>query len=99
MKNLEKIREALLPLQRIEGVEGCWLEVEEGDIVHVFAVTQTADYDRDTRIFQEYAKTEEQFPEVSFEFLTTSRSPSPDAEVVFSSLRQSSFPVAEAAVS
>lgn len=99
MKNLEKIREALLPLQRIEGVEGCWLEVEEGDIVHVFAVTQTADYDRDKRIFQEYAKTEEQFPEVSFEFLITSHDPSPQAEVVFFFSPLSSCPVAAAAVS
>jgi hypothetical protein len=95
---LEKIKEALKPLQQIEGVEGCWVEEEEGDIVHVYAVTREADYDLDKRIFQEYAEVEKRFPEVSFEFLTTSRPPSPSAEVVFFSPHQSS-PVAEVAVS
>ena len=98
MRTLEKIKEALQCLQKIEGVEGCWLEEEEGDIVHVCAVTREADYDLDRRIFQEYAEVEKRFPEVSFEFLTTSQSPSSSAEVVFFSPRQSS-PVAEAAVS
>lgn len=97
MRILEKIKESLKPLQQIEGVEGCWLEEEE-DIVHVYAVTREADYDLDKRIFQEYAEVEKRFPEVSFEFLTTSQPPSPFAEVVFFSPRQS-FPVAEAAVS
>ncbi len=98
MRTLEKIKESLKPLQQIEGVEGCWLEEEEGDIVHVYAVTREADYDLDKRIFQKYAEVEKRFPEVSFEFLTTSQPPSPFAEVVFFSPRQSS-PVAEAAVS
>jgi hypothetical protein len=98
VKTLEKIKEALKPLQQIEGVEGCWVEEEEGDIVHVYAVTREADYDLDKRIFQEYAEVEKRFPEVSFEFLTTSRPPSPFVEVVFFSPHQSS-PVAEVAVS
>ena len=98
MKTLEKIKEALKPLQKIEGVEGCWLEEEEGGIVHVYTITCEADYDLDKRIFQEYIEVEKCFPEVSFEFLTTSRPPSPFAEVVFFSPRQSSL-VAEAAVS
>ena len=83
MTNLEKIKEALKPLRQIAGVEGCWLEEEEGDIVHVYTVTQTADYDLDKQIFQEYAAIEKRFPHVSFEFLTTSQPPSPVAEVVF----------------
>jgi hypothetical protein len=98
MRTLEKIKEALKSLRQIGGVEGCWLEEEEGDIVHVYAVTRGADYDLDKRIFQEYAEIEKRFPEVSFEFLTTSRPPSPFADVVFFSPHQSS-PVAEAAVS
>jgi len=83
VRTLEKIKEALKPLQQIEGVEGCWLEEEEGDIVHVYAVTQATAYALQKRIFQEYAKIEERFPDVSFEFLTTSLPPSPVAEVVF----------------
>ena len=85
MKYLEKIKEALEPLQLIPGVEACWLEEEEEDIFHVYTVTREADYDLDARIFQEYARVEEQFPDVSFEFLITSQSPSSSAEIVFSS--------------
>lgn len=87
MKYLEKIKEALEPLQQIPGVEGCWLEAEEGDIFHVYTVTREADYDLDTRIFAEYARVEEQFPEASFDFLITSQCPSSQAEVLFSSSR------------
>jgi hypothetical protein len=83
MKTLEKIKEALQPLQQIEGVEGCWLEEEEGEIVHVYTVTKTARYDLQKRVFQEYARIEALFPHVSFEFRTTSLPPSPVAEVVF----------------
>lgn len=83
MKTLEKIKEALKPLQQIDGVTGCWLEEEEGDIVHVYTGTRTVDYDLDQRIFQTYTEIEQQFPEVSFEFLITSRAPSPQAEIVF----------------
>jgi len=83
METLEKIKKALQPLRQIEGVEGCWLEEEEGDIVHVYTVTRTVDYALQKRIFQQYAEIERRFPEVSFEFLTTSRPPSPVAEVVF----------------
>ncbi len=83
METLEKIKKALQPLRQIEGVEGCWLEEEEGDIVHVYTVTRTVDYALQKRIFQQYAEIERRFPEVSFEFLTTSRPPSPMAEVVF----------------
>jgi hypothetical protein len=83
MENLKKIKEALETLRRIPGVEGCWLEEEEGDIVHVYTVTRTVDYALQKRIFQQYAEIERRFPEVSFEFLTTSRPPSPVAEVVF----------------
>jgi hypothetical protein len=85
MKYLAKIKEALAPLQCIPGVEGCWLEEEEEDIFHVYTVTREADYDLDTRIFQEYARVEAQFPNVSFEFLITSQSPSSWAKIVFSS--------------
>ena len=99
MKNLEKIKEALQSLRQIEGVEGCWLEEEEGEIVHVYAVTHETDYDLDKRIFQKYAEIEQRFPEVSFEFLTTSRPPSPFAEVVFFSPHQPSSPVAAAVIS
>ena len=99
MKTLEKIKEALKPLQQIDGVIGCWLEEEEGDIVHVHTVTRTVDYDLDQRIFQKYTEIERQFPEVSFEFLITSRAPSLQAEVVFFSSSLSSSPVAEVAVS
>lgn len=93
MESLEKIKEALKSLRQIEGVDACWIEAEEGDIVHVYTVTATANYDRDTRIFQEYAAIEQRFPEVSFEFLITSQSPVPGAEAVFSS--HSSFPAAD----
>jgi hypothetical protein len=99
MKTLEKIKEALMPLQHIDGVIGCWLEAEEGDIIHVHTVTRTVDYELDQRIFQQYTKVEQQFPEVSFEFLITSRAPSPQAEVVFFSSPLSSSPQVEAAVS
>lgn len=96
MKTLEKIKEALKPLQQIDGVTGCWLEEEEGDIVHVYTVTRTVDYDLDQRIFQTYTEIEQQFPEVSFEFLITSRAPSPQAEIVFFSSARSSPQVAAA---
>jgi hypothetical protein len=99
MKTLEKVKEALKPLQHIDGVIGCWLEEEEGDIVHVHTVTRTVDYDLDQQIFQRYTEIEKQFPEVSFEFLITSRAPSPQAEIVFFSSPLSSFPAASAAVS
>lgn len=72
MENLEKIKEALDPLQQIAGVEGCWLEEEEGDIVHIYTITKTAEYALQKRIFQKYAEIEGRFPEVSFEFRTTS---------------------------
>ena len=85
MKYLEKIKEALESLRQIPGVEGWWLEEKEEDIFHVYTVTREADYDLDKRIFQEYARVEEQFPDVSFEFLITSQSPSSSAEIVFSS--------------
>jgi hypothetical protein len=98
MKNLEKIKEALKSLSQIEGVEGCWLEEEEIEIVHIYTVTHEADYDLDKRIFQKYAEIEKRFPEVSFEFLITSQLPPPFAEVVFFSPCQSSS-AAEAAVS
>jgi len=84
MGTLEKIKEALRPLQQIDGVERCWLEEEEGDIIHVYTVTRAAcDYDLDKRIFDEYAEIEKRFPHVSFEFRTTSLPPSPTSEVVF----------------
>lgn len=83
MENLEKIKGALKPLQQIDGVEGCWLEEEEGDIVHVYTVTRTAEYALQKKIFGQYEEIEKRFPQVSFEFLTTSRPPSPQAEVVF----------------
>lgn len=85
MKYLEKIKEALEPLQLIPGVEACWLEEEEENIFHVYTVTRAADYDLDTRIFQEYARVEERFPDMSFDFLITSQHPSSRAEIVFSS--------------
>ena len=97
MKNLEKIKKALESLRLIKGVEGCWVEEEEGDIVHVYAVTRGADYDLDKRIFQECDEVEKRFPEMSFEFLITSQPPTPEAEEVFSSC--SPFPATEAAVS
>jgi hypothetical protein len=85
MKYLEKIKEALEPLRQIPSVEGCWLEEEEEDIFHVYTATCEADYELDKRIFQEYARVEAQFPDVSFEFLITSQRPSSWAEMVFSS--------------
>jgi hypothetical protein len=85
MKYLENIKEALVPLQHIPGVEGCWLEEEEEDIFHVYTGTREVNYELDKRIFQEYARVEELFPGVSFEFLITSQSPSSWAEIVFSS--------------
>lgn len=83
MKSLEMIKEALQPLQRIPGVTGCWLEVEDEDIFHIYTMTREADYDLDTRIFREYACVEARFPDMSFEFLITSRHPSVGAEIVF----------------
>ena len=83
MATLDEIKQALEPLRQIPGVEGCWFEEEEGDIVHVYTITRTADYELEKRIFQHYAEIERRFPEVSFEFLTTSRPPSSVAEVVF----------------
>ena len=85
MKYQEKIKEALNPLQQIPGVEACWLEEEEEDIFHVYTVTREADYDLDQHIFQEYARVEALFPDVSFEFLITSQRPSSRAEIVFTS--------------
>ena len=84
MKDLKKIKDALKTLQSIHGVEGCFLEAEVGDILHVYTITRRARYDLDKRIFQEYAELEKRFPQVSFEFLVTSQPPSPVAEVVFS---------------
>ena len=84
MKTLEKIKEALKSLRYIPGVEGCWVEAEEGDIVHVYTHVRAFDYDLQRRIFAEYKKLEALFPQVSFEFRTTSLSPSPLAEAVFS---------------
>jgi hypothetical protein len=83
MGTLEKIKEALKTLRQIDGVGGCWLEAEEGDIVHVYTQVRSFDYDLQGRIFQEYEKLEASFPQVSFEFRTTSLSPSPMAETVF----------------
>ena len=73
MENLEKIKEALKPLQQIAGVEGCYVEAEEGDTVHVYTVTKTAEYALQKRIFQQYAEIEQRFPDVSFEFRTTAQ--------------------------
>lgn len=98
MKTLEKIKEALAPLRQIPGVEGCWVEAEEGDIVHVYTMTRTVDYDLDQRIFDKYEEVEECFPEVSFELLTTFRSPSPRAEVVFLPSDESASSTAAVAV-
>ena len=97
MKNLEKIKESLQSLRQIEGVQGCWLEEEEEDIVHIYTVTREADYELDKRIFQQYAEVEKHFPQVSFEFLITSQPPPSEAEEVFSS--GSSLPAAQVAVS
>ena len=83
MKDLKKIKAALKALQTIDGVEGCFLEEEVGNILHVYTVTRMARYDLDKRVFQEYAELEKRFPHVSFEFLITSQPPSPVAEVVF----------------
>lgn len=83
MKDLEKIKEALKALRQIPGVEGCYVEEEEGDIIHVYTITRTANYDLQERIFKKYDELEERFPHVSFEFRTTSLPPSPVAEVVF----------------
>lgn len=85
MKYLEKVKEALEPLQQIPGVEACWVEEEEEDIFHVYAATCAADYELDKRIFEEYDRVEERFPAVSFEFLITSQHPSSRAEMVFPS--------------
>ncbi len=98
MKYLEKIKEALAPLQQIPGVVGCWLEVEEGDIVHVHTMIRTLDYHLHQRIFDTYEEVEDCFPEVSFELLTTRRSPTPRAEVVFLSADDSVPAPAAAAV-
>ena len=98
MNYLEKIKEALEPLRQIPGVAGCWLEAEEGDIVHVHTITPTTEYALQKRIFEEYEKIEQRFPDVSFEFLTTSRTPPPWAEVVFLSSDESTSPVAAVAV-
>jgi hypothetical protein len=83
MKDLEKIKETLKALRQIDGVEGCWLEEEEGDILHVYTVIQAANYALQKQIFKKYAEIEERFPHVSFEFRTTTLPPSPIAEVVF----------------
>lgn len=97
MNTREKIKEALRSLQQIPGVEGCYIEEEAEGIVHVYAVTAAADYDLDSRIFQDYARIEKQFPKVSFEFLITSRPPTLGAEEVFSSTAV--LPSAQVAVS
>lgn len=83
MKDLEKIKETLKTLRQIDGVEGCYLEGEEGNIVHVYTQVRSFDYDLQGCIFKEYDKLEERFPHVSFEFRTTSLPPSPVAEMVF----------------
>ena len=98
MKYLENIKEALASLQQISGVAGCWLEVEEGDIVHVHTITMATEYALQKRIFEEYEKVEQRFPDVSFEFLTTSRPPPPWAELVFLSSDKSASSVAAVAV-
>ena len=76
MKDLKKIKAALKTLQSIDGVEGCFLEAEVGDILHVYTITRRARYDLDKRIFQEYAECEKCFPQGSFELLITSQPPS-----------------------
>jgi hypothetical protein len=97
MKDLQKLKDALAPLQQIPGVVGCWLEVEEGDIVHVHTITPVPEYDLHKRIFDEYEQVEEQFPDVSFEFLTTLKSPPSWAEVVFLSADETPSAVAAVA--
>ena len=97
MNTREKIKEALCSLQQIQGVEGCYIEEEAEDIIHVYAVTAAADYELDSCIFQDYARIEQQFPEVSFEFLITSQAPRLGTEEVFSS--PTVFPAAQVAVS
>lgn len=99
MEILDKLKDALRALQRLDGVEGCWVEGEEGEIFHVYAVTPTADYDLDQRIFQVYTEVMQQFPEASFEFLTTSHPPAPRSEIVFYSPYSSSPPIAKAIAS
>jgi len=83
VKGLEKIKDALRSLKKIDGVESCFLEEETEDIIHIYTITRIVKYDLDKRIFQEYAELEKRFPHVSFEFLITSQPPSPIAEVVF----------------
>ena len=83
MNELEKIKDALKALQAIDGVKGCFLEEETGDILHVYTITCVANYNLDKQIFQEYAALEKRFPYVSFEFLITSQPPSSMAEMVF----------------
>lgn len=82
MKDLERIKEALKALRQIDGVEGCYVE-EEGDVLHVYTITRTADYDLQERIFKEYDELEERFPHVSFEFRTTSQTSFTTAGKVF----------------
>lgn len=83
MKDLEKITDALKALRQVPGVEGCYVEEEEGDILHVYTITRTADYDLQERIFKKYDELEEHFPHVSFEFRTTSQTSFTTAEKVF----------------
>ena len=59
-KTLEKIKDALQSLHCIPGVEGCWFEAEEGDIVHVYTIAATTDYTLQKRVFEEYEKVEQQ---------------------------------------
>jgi len=75
MKTLEKIKETLKLPRQIDGVEGCRVEAEERDIVHVYTQVRSFNYDLQGCIFKEYEKLEEQFPHVSFEFRTSSNKP------------------------
>ena len=99
MKTLEKIKDALQSLRYIPGVEGCWFKAEERDIVHVYTITAATDYALQKRVFKQYEKVEQQFLDVSFEFLTTSRIPSPWVEVVFLSSSVPSSPTAAITIS
>ena len=83
MARANDIKEALKDLRQVEGVEHCWMEEEAGEIFRIYTVTQTTDYAIQKRVFQKYAEIEERFPDVSFEFRTTSRAHPPTAEMVF----------------
>lgn len=83
MARTKEIKEALRDLQKLEGVEHCWIEEEAREIFHVYTVTRSTDYAIQKRVFQKYSDIEVRFPEVSFEFRTTSLSHPPAAEMVF----------------